>query len=254
MRSNARLVIERAAHGSVIRDLRSQAPMTLIPRRSRAVAPDDPVVVHLVNSATAPLGGDDINLSVQVGAGARLSLRTTAATLALPGQRAGASHVRVRVEVAEGGSVDYLPEATVVTAGADHRAQLSVDLAATARARCREVLILGRWQEQAGRLVTNTHAIRDGTPLLRQHIDLGEPLLPSSSSGLAAARVLATEFIATEQDPPQAASGPRWSLSPLAAGGALASALAPDAVTAKHHLTEALTHHPDANTLTNHSW
>ncbi|MBQ6644747.1 MAG: urease accessory protein UreD, partial [Saccharopolyspora sp.] len=166
----------------------------------------------------------------------------------------GLSRVRVRVQVAEGGSVDYLPQATVVTAGADHRAQLSVDLAADSRARCREVLVLGRWQEKAGRLVASTHAIRDGIPLLRQEIDLGEALLRSSSSALAGARVLATEFIATEQNPPRAASGPWWSLSPLAAGGALASTLAPDAATTEHRLSEALSHHPDAKTFADHTW
>lgn len=252
MRSSARLVVERGAHGSVVRDLRSQAPMKLVPRRSRAAS--DPVVVHLVSSAATPLGGDETDLSVQVGPGARLCLRGTAATLALPGQRRGPSRVRVRVQVAEGGSVDYLPQATVVTAGADHRAQLSVDLAADSRARCREVLVLGRWQEKAGRLIASTHAIRDGTPLLRQEIDLGEALLRSSSSALAGARVLATEFVATEQNPPRAASGPWWSLSPLAAGGALASTLAPDAATAEHRLSEALSHHPDAKTFADHTW
>lgn len=252
MRSSARLVVERGAHGSVVRDLRSQAPMKLVPRRSRAAS--DPVVVHLVSSAATPLGGDEADLSVQVGPGARLCLRGTAATLALPGQRRGPSRVRVRVEVAEGAAVDYLPQATVVTASADHRTQLSVDLAENSRARCREVLVLGRWQEQAGRLVASTHVVRDGIPLLHQEINLGEALLRSSSSGLADARVLATEFIATEQNPPRAASGPWWSLSPLAAGGALASTLAPDAVTAEHRLCEARTHHPDAGSLIDETW
>lgn len=246
MRSGARLVVERGACGSVVRELRSQAPVKLVPRRSRPAS--DPLVVHLVNSAATPLGGDDVDLSVRVGPGARLSLRGTAATLALPGQSGQTSRARVRLEVAEGGSIDYLPQATVVTAGANHRAELSVDLATHSRARCRDILILGRWQEQAGRLITSTHAVRNGFPLLRQDIDLGDQLLRSSSSGLAGARVLATELLATDQDPQTATSGPWWSLSPLAAGGALVSALAPDAVTAEHRLSEALSHHPNTKT------
>lgn len=247
MRSTARLVVERGACGSIVRELRSQAPVKLVPRRSRPTS--DPLVVHLVNSATTPLGDDDVDLSVQVGPGARLSLRGTAATVALPGQTGQTSRARVRLEVAEGGSIDYLPQATVVTAGANHRAELFVDLAQHSRARCREVLVLGRFEEAAGRLITSTHAIRDGNPLLRQDIDLGDPLLHSSSSGLAGARVLATELLATDQDPQTATSGPWWSLSPLAAGGALASALAPDTVTAEHRLSEALSHHPNTKAV-----
>lgn len=255
MRASARLVVERSDRGrSVVRDVHSQAPLTLVPRRTCATSPDDPVVVHMVSSATTPLGGDEVDLSVRVGPGARLRLRGTAATLALPGQRAGSSRARVRIDVAEGGSVEHLPEATVVTAGADHKAQLSVELGRDAHARCREVLVLGRWAEEPGRLVTSTHAVRDGIPLLRQDIDLGDQLLRSSSSGLSGARVLATEFVATDQDPARAASGPWWSLSPLAAGGALASALAPEAITARHRLTEALSHHPDAKSLTEQNW
>ena len=52
--------------------------LILLPRRSnRADA-----VVHLVNSATAPLGGDDLDLTVRVRAGATLRLSGVAATLA----------------------------------------------------------------------------------------------------------------------------------------------------------------------------
>lgn len=244
MRASARLVVERGRGRSVVRDVRSQAPLTLVPRRTRTRTADEPVVVHLVSSATTPLGGDEVELAVQVGPGARLLLRGTAATVALPGQREGSSRARVHVDVAEGGSVEYLPEPTVVTAGADHRAELSVALAADARARCREVLVLGRWGERAGRLVTSTSAVRCETPLLRQEIDLADPVLRHGSAGLAGARVLATEFVAAEHDPPRAVSGPGWSLSPLAAGGALASALAPDAVTAQHRLAAALARHP----------
>ena len=249
MRASARLVVERGRGRTVARDVRSQSPLTLVPRRARSPS-DDPLVVHLVSSATTPLGGDEVDLLVQVGPGARVRLRGTAATVALPGQRAGSSRARVRVEVAEGGAVEYLPEPTVVTAGADHRAELSVALDARARARCREVLVLGRWGEDAGRLVTRTEAVRSGIALLRQEIDLGDRALRDSGAGLAGARVLATEFLAAEHDPPRAASGPGWSLSPLAAGGAVTSVLAPDAITARHRLAEALAHHPDVGSLT----
>ena len=68
MRAHAHLVVERDADGrSVVRTLRSAAPLTLLPVRGRPV-------VHLVGSAAGPLGGDDLTLTVEVGPHARLTI------------------------------------------------------------------------------------------------------------------------------------------------------------------------------------
>lgn len=240
------LRVELDAHGrSVVRELRSAAPLTLVHRRA-AVAAEDGAIVHLVSSAATPLGGDELRLRVHIGPGARLLLRGTAATIALPGQRGGAGRTSVRMEIDAGGSVDYRPDATVVTARAEHRAELHADLAADARLRCREVLVLGRHGEPPGTLRTTTDLVRDGVPLLRQHLDLGPGRLAASACHLAGARVLGTETLLGGTDPAAPSSGPWWSLVPLAAGGALATALAADVVTARRRLTRALQHHPEA--------
>ncbi|MFC7341280.1 urease accessory protein UreD [Saccharopolyspora griseoalba] len=251
MRARASLSVELARGRSVVRELRSQAPLTLLPRRA-STAPDGTAVVHLVGSAANPLGGDEVELDVRVGAGARLRLVGTAATVALPGR--GSSRSVVRIEVAEGGTAEYLPEAAVISERADHRAELSVRLGAGARARCRETLVLGRSGEPPGRLVTGTQLVRGETPLLRQRLDLGDPRLTASSGYLAGARVLATEVLAWDEDPPAASSGRWWSLSPLAAGGCLATAVADDAVTAARRLAEAVGRHPGAAELGDPMW
>jgi urease accessory protein len=251
VRALASLSVELSRGRSVVRELRSQAPLTLLPRRA-STASDGTAVVHLVGSAANPLGGDEVELDVRVGAGARLRLAGTAATVALPGL--GSSRSVVRIEVAEGGTVEYLPEAAVISERADHRAELSVRLDAGARARCRETLVLGRSGEPAGRLVTGTQLLRGGAPLLRQRLDLGDPRLIASSGYLGGARVLATEVLAWDDDPPAPCSGQWWSLSPLAAGGCLATAVAADAVAAAHRLAEAVGHHPDAKELANSIW
>ena len=243
MRAGAVLRVELDRTGrTAVRELRSQAPLALVHRRP--VVPGDGAVVHLVSSAATPLGGDEVDLRVHVGPGARLLLRGTAATLALPGQRGGGSRSSVRIEVAEGGALDYRPEPTVITSRAEHRADLRAELAAGARLRCREVLVLGRSGEPPGSLRTGTELVRAGVPLLRQHLDLGPGRLAASAGYLAGARVLGTEVVVGGADPVAASSGPWWSLVPLAAGGALATAVAPDAVTAGRRLADALRHHP----------
>ncbi|MEB3366257.1 urease accessory protein UreD [Saccharopolyspora mangrovi] len=251
MKATAALTVELSGGRSVVRELRSQAPMTLVPRRT-STASDGTAVVHLVSSAAGPIGGDLVDLRVRVGAGARLRLSGTAATVALPGR--GSSRSSVRIEVDEGGTVEYLPEASVISSRADHAADLAVELAAGARARCRETLVLGRCGEPSGQLTATTQVTRSGRALLRQRLDLGDARMAASTAYLAGARVLATEVVAWDRDPSDPASGQWWSLAPLASGGALATALADDAVTAGHRLAEALSHHPDVEYLLLPTW
>jgi urease accessory protein len=228
MRADARLVAEYRDGRTVLRELRSMSPLTLVPKRRSGDA-----IVHLVNSATAPLGGDELTLTVRVGAGARLRLSGVAATLALPGHRAGGSRSTVVIEVECGGQFEYLPEPTVVTSRARHTAELFATLADDVRFRTREVLVLGRVGERAGQLRSTQRVLRGGTPVLHQTLDVGS--LDVSAAHLAGRRVLATELrVGGEAVEPAGADW--WSLTPLPAGGALVTTLAPDAVTAQRAL------------------
>ncbi|KMS87936.1 urease accessory protein UreD [Prauserella rugosa] len=267
MRATARLTAEfdGVTGRTVLRQLRSMAPLTLFPRAQAGSGVGAGVgtgaQVHLVNSATAPLGGDDLVLHVRVGEGASLRLSGVAATLALPGQSGGESAMAVHVEVADGGRFEYLPEPTVVTARARHHARLTVDLDGDARLRTREVLVLGREGERPGTLTTATHVVRAGMPMLRQELTVGEEQLDRSPAYLAGRRVLGTEIVAGPQDESVdggvdpadravadravagaagALSGQWWSVTPLPAGGALATVLGVDAVTAERDLARAV--------------
>ncbi|WP_209623744.1 urease accessory protein UreD [Saccharothrix coeruleofusca] len=243
MRARARLVVERDPNGRTsVREMRSAVPLKLVPHRGRLRRADH-ALVHLVSATTAPLGGDDLALTVRVGPGAHLVLRGVAATVALPGHRPGGSRALVRVEVAEGGSLQYLPEPTVVTARARHEAVFEAELAGDARLRAREVLVLGRVGERPGHLVS-TLSVRRGGPLLRQSVSVGAPEVDSSPACLAGRRVLGAEVLCWGHDPAEPVSRPWWSLVPLARGGSLATALADDAVTVGHALDRARQHHP----------
>ncbi|GAA4697901.1 urease accessory protein UreD [Pseudonocardia yuanmonensis] len=151
MRARAVLTVERGADGrSVVRALRSQSPLSLVPRRGTAAATDPAVTVHMVGSASTPLAGDDVELDVRVGPGAALVLTGVAAAVALPGTDRP-SALTTRVTLAEDASLQYLPEPTVITARAHHHALLHAVLHPTARLRAREVLVGGRANEPSGR-------------------------------------------------------------------------------------------------------
>lgn len=242
MRARAHLVVERDAGGrSVVREMRSMAPLRLVARRGSEVA-----LVHLVSAVTAPLGGDDLELRVVVGAGASLELRGVAATLALPGQHAGGSRALVDVELGDGASLAYVPEPTVVTARACHEAVFRARMGEGARLRAREVVVLGRTNERSGSLTTTLDVRRNG-PVIKQTSHLGTPEVDTSPAGLVGRRVFGTELLCWDDDLPVPVSEDWWSLVPLARGGSLSTAVADDAVTVGRALEAARARHPGAS-------
>ena len=198
----------------------------------------------MVGSATSPLGGDDVGIDVEVGPGADLVLTGVAATLALPGQAGRPSQLVVRLQVADGGSLQYLPEPNIVTGRADHHGELYAELGDGSRLRCREVLVAGRSGEPPGRF-RGLVRVQDGArPLLVQEQELGDPTLQASAAHLAGRRVLGTEVLVWGDDPADAVAGDWWSLSLLPGRGCLASAVGSDAVTAQRALADAVAAHP----------
>lgn len=221
MKAHAHLTVERDAAGrSVVRTLRSAAPLTLIPVRGEPI-------VHLVNSAASPLGGDDLTLTIRVGPRACLTLAGIAASVALPGPHGEKSRSTVHIELCEDATLAYLPEPTVITRRARHESVLTAALAAGAHLHTRETLVLGRANEEPGELATALHVTRDGRPVLRQQLTVTREMLMGK-------RVLATEL--STSDTSETASGEWWSRTRLAAGGTLTTALTDDAVTALGHL------------------
>jgi urease accessory protein len=221
VKAAAHLTVERDPDGrSIVRRLRSAAPLTLLPVRGEPV-------VHLVGSAAGPLGGDELTLTVRVGPGACLTLAGIAATIALRGPHGEKSRTTVHIELGDGASVSYLPEPTVVTRRARHESVLTVALGVDAHLRTRETVVLGRAGEPGGELTTALHVTRAGRPVLRQRLTV-------TTDVLLGRRVLATEL--STGDDRETASGTWWSRTRLAEGGTLTTALADDTVTALHAL------------------
>jgi urease accessory protein len=123
----------------------------------------EPDTVHLVSAAATPLGSDAIHIRVVVEAGARLQVRTAAATVTLPGSATPESHAFGTFEVA--GDLDVNPQATVVAATSRHFTSTRLELTGSGRVRLRERIQIGRSNERQGFWSSSLHAdIRRVTP------------------------------------------------------------------------------------------
>ncbi len=183
-----------------------------------------PHTVHLIGTAATPLGGDELDISIVVGPGARLALRSVAATIALPGAATRVSVARWRFEIAEGGELDVETEPTIVAGGADHRAVTTVLLADGARLRLRERVQIGRAGEARGAWRGDLIADLPDLPLLRHRLELGAH--SATDDALSAPRALDSELVYPD-DRPVETFGLTAARLPLAAGGSLFTAVGP---------------------------
>ncbi len=175
------------AAGGVLASVVSGPPLTL----RQTFAESGVCELTLVGSAAGPLAGDELALELAVADGARARLRATGASIAQgPGERS----VRIDVRVGDGAALDADPGPLIVCSGADVDVAVSIELAATASLRWRELLVLGRTSEPAGTAVLTWNVHRAGVPVLIQRVDLREPALTSWRGHADSARVLATEL------------------------------------------------------------
>lgn len=97
----------------------------------------------LLNTAGGLTGGDALNMSASVGAGARLVVSTQAAERVYRSVD-GTAAVGAELKVAEGARLDWLPQETILYDGAALERRLALDLAPGGRALLAEPVILGR--------------------------------------------------------------------------------------------------------------
>lgn len=239
MRASAELVAERGAGGSIRLPVqRSQAPLIL---RRTADA------VYLVGGAAGPLGGDVLELRIEVREGAALRVRTVAAAVALPGRDGQESVLSVTLVVAAGGRLEYLPEPTVAADGARHRTDIRADLAAGAALVLRDEMVLGRHAERGGACRTRLRADLAGVPLLRHEVDVSGTDEVSLGPAVLAGHRTAGSLLCVDPDwvEPDGAgtatgipsgSAPGVAVMPLAGPAVLVTALADDALTLRRRL------------------
>ncbi|MFF5703314.1 urease accessory protein UreD [Streptomyces sp. NPDC012794] len=218
--------------GTALPLLAGEGPLAL--RRTRGEGAE--AGVTLVGAMSAPLGGDHLTVEAEAGPGARLAVRSAAATLVLPGRGGEPARYDVRLTLAAGSAVRWLPEPLVSVRGSDLRATTRAELAPAARLLLREEQVLGRSGEAPGLLRSRLTATRDGRPLLDQELSCG-PGAPGGwdgPAGTAGHRALGQLLVVDprfEADPPRAAVlGEFAAATPLAGPAVLVTALAPDAL------------------------
>ncbi|MFJ2663175.1 urease accessory protein UreD [Nocardia fluminea] len=176
--------------------------------------------VHLIGTAATPLGGDELDITIVVRPGARLVVRSVAATIALPGADTVVSNAHWRFDIGEGAELDFDPEPTIVAGGAHHHVVTTVQVAPDARLRLRERVQVGRSGEDDGGWRGDLLAELGEVPLLRHRLELGAG--SSTDDQLSGARALDSELVYPDHRPAWSGSVDEVRL-PLAAGGSLAT-------------------------------
>lgn len=170
--------------------------------------------VYLVSAAATPLGGDVINVRVVVEPGARLVVRSAAATVTLPGAATPESQTCWDIESA--GALDIDPHPTVVAGASRHLTTTRIRLTDAGSIRLRERVQIGRSGEREGFWSGALHADVDGAPLLRHRVELGTGSVTDDALGRPLACVSELRY----PEPSFAFDG---TVLALAAGGCLAT-------------------------------
>ncbi|MEU0946753.1 urease accessory protein UreD [Streptomyces canus] len=228
--------------GTALPVLESDGPLAL--RRTRGSGAEQRVM--LVGAMSGPLGGDHFTVVADVQEGARLRVGSAAATIALPGQTKGEARYDVRLTVADGGELHWLPEQLISAAGSDLYVGTRIDLGRTARLVLREEQVLGRVGEEPGRLTSRLVLRVAGRTVLDQELACG-PGAPGGWDGpavLAGHRAVGQLLVVRPEfaDEPVSARvlGEGAAVVPLAGPAALVTAVAPDALLLRRVLDAAL--------------
>ncbi|MFJ5848334.1 urease accessory protein UreD [Streptomyces sp. NPDC092903] len=235
VRATARVTAVRDDRGATsLPVLESEGP--LAPRRTRSLTAGS-ARVTVVGAMSGPLGGDRLAIEVRAEPGARLTVDSAAATVALPGpgSDSGPAHYEVRLTAGEGARLDWLPEQLISAHGSELIMRTTAELAPTARLVLREEQILGRHGETTGTLFSRLTVRRGGRPLLDQQTAHG-PGAPGGWDGpavlggyRAVGQLLFVEPSFEERGPESRLLGPTAVLTRLAGPAVLVTAVAADA-------------------------
>lgn len=141
----------------------------LLAPRLLATAPGVAHVALVATTATL-LAGDQMEMRIQVGDGARLELQEVAATVAYHG-RGGRVRWDVAVSVGPDSTLVWHGQPLVVADGADVEQALNLDVARGGRVLMRDAVVLGRHGQRGGSLRRDTRVSYDASPLLLEQTD-----------------------------------------------------------------------------------
>jgi len=204
VRGCARLRYVAAPHGQSLDLVYAQDPLRLVFNRPE---PGQPPTAVLVSSAGGLVGGDRLEVAVELGP-ATQALVTSQAAEKVHRSAGSDSRVEVELRVADGGRLEWLPQETILFEGARLRRQTRLELAGDARALAGEILVFGRaarGEEITRGLVREAWRVeRDGRLIWADALHLAGDLARTLAhpAGLGGARACACALYAA----PEAAS------------------------------------------------
>jgi urease accessory protein len=166
--------------------------------------------VGLLATTALLLGGDEVELVVELGPDARLELFDVAGTVAYHGRGRPAAW-RTTISLADGACLTYAGQPFVISDGADVIRTLGLELAVTARLRLRETLVLGRTGQTGGRVHSRTRLRVGGTEAWREDTDL-DPAGIRDHPGLLGDRRVLDTVLTVGQPAPAAPSAVAYTL------------------------------------------
>jgi urease accessory protein len=157
---------------TLLADRRRHGPLAV----QRALYPEGPVChVYLLHPPGGVVGGDRLSIDVRCDPGSAALITTPGATKFYR-SAAQAAVQQVRLQVAGGASLEWLPLENILFPGADVRLETTVSLADDARLACWELHCLGRPANDErfdrGRLDSRLRIERGGTPVLDERLRL----------------------------------------------------------------------------------
>jgi urease accessory protein len=162
---------KRGPTGSCIDRLRTSGALKLLFPRRRGM-----VEAILINTAGGITGGDRFDFSARAGKDSQLVVTTQAAERAYRAQIGQTGRLCTRLDVAQGASLSWLPQETILYQGSALHRRLEVDLKPTARFLMVEPVIFGRramGEEVTALSFRDSIAIRRaGTMIYRDGISL----------------------------------------------------------------------------------
>src|SRR5216684_1391809 len=115
---------------TILAESEQQLPLRIV----RAFQLDDGgALVHLHNLSGGVLGGDHLDLTVEVGPGAVAQVTSTGATRIYRSRKnAAPAQQRLQIRIEEEGLVEYLPDQLIPFAGSSYRQETRIELGANA--------------------------------------------------------------------------------------------------------------------------
>ena len=179
----------------------------------------------LLNTSGGVTGGDRFSYEAEAGADTHLTLTTQACERAYRAQTGEVGRVSTTLRVADGASLWWVPQETLVFDGCALERRLSCDIASTGRALIVEPICLGRRAmgeaQVHGHISDRISITREGAPLVQDAWTLSGDITAQMAQGAVggeAAAMVSLTYVAPDAE---ARLGPVHNQLPLTGGASL---------------------------------